>query len=94
MFEHTVIHLHKTFPSSVIKIFQYACIDETLYFTFPSSVLAFCILQKAADRFSPNSAAAYRSFFSLSLTPFAVCSISSHKTLILSRFVLHSLTNL
>jgi len=94
MFEHTVIRLHDTFPSSVMKILHNVCIDETLYSTFLRFDHAFFILQKAADRLSANSAAAYRSFFSFSLTPSAVCSISYLKTLILSRFILHLLTNL
>lgn len=76
----------------LMKIFHNACLHETLDFTIPSSFLAFWIWQKEADGFSANSAAAYRSFFSFSITPPAGSSISSHKTPVLFLFVLHSLT--
>ena len=83
MFEHTVIQVHKTFPSSVMKICHNACTDETLHSTFPSFVLAFSILQKGADRISANSAATCRRFFLFSITPPAVCSLSYRKTSVL-----------
>ena len=103
-----MIHLPNTFPFNVLKIFHSACIDKTeciklfikkrwnisLDSTYPSFILAFCIRQKAADGFSWNSAAAYRSLFSFSITHSIVCSISSHKTSVSFHFVLHSLTNL
>ena len=63
MFEHVVIRLHNTIPSFVMKIFRNFCTDETLHSKFTNFVLAFCILQKAADGFSANIAAAYRSIF-------------------------------
>ena len=94
MFEHVVIQLCNTFPSSVMKVFDNACIDKTLHSTLPNIYLAFCTPQTAVDRFSANSAAAYRSFFSFFITASAVCCISSHRTLVLFRFILYSLTNL
>ena len=48
MFEHTVIQLHNTFPSSVMKISHISCIDETLFqiLHFPVWVLHFAFCRK------------------------------------------------
>ena len=70
-----MIQLLNKFLISLIKINHNVYLDQnyTCDSTFPNFLIAFCIMQKASDTFSANSAAAYRSFFAFIADSTAFC---------------------
>jgi len=94
MFEHIMIQLCNTFPSSVMKIFHSACIDETFVYIlhFPVLFLPFTFCRKQQTDLVQT---VQQHIKASSHTPLLLLSALYPPTKRqLSHFILHSLTNL